>query len=408
MRILHTSDWHLGRMLYGQRRTDEFEAFLHWLTGFIKEQSIDVLLVAGDVFDTTTPGNRVQEMYYQFLSRVKTTNCRHVVVIAGNHDSPTLLNAPANLLKSLNIHVVGEASDDGSSELITLCNQEGQPEAIVCAVPFLRDRDVRVVGEDETSTDKTRNLIQGIAAHYHQIAARAEELNTTYPIPVPVLAMGHLFTAGGSTVEGDGTRDLYVGTAVQVGKDIFPDTFDYVALGHLHTAQLVSGDEYKCYSGSPLPMGFNEANQVKKVIIVEFNGKQPTVTEHRVPVFKTLLRISGSVEQIIEKLRMAKESFTEAYLELECTSQELVSELTGLVANEIEGVDFKVLRLKNKMLEDQVITRMHATEELADLDPREVFERCLQQNAIEEDRRKELRDCYLELLAEYETYDKNA
>ncbi|MDD3195862.1 MAG: exonuclease subunit SbcD, partial [Paludibacter sp.] len=106
MRILHTSDWHLGRMLYGQRRTDEFEAFLHWLTGFIKEQSIDVLLVAGDVFDTTTPGNRVQEMYSQFLSRVKTTNCRHVVVIAGNHDSPTLLNAPANLLKSLNIHVV--------------------------------------------------------------------------------------------------------------------------------------------------------------------------------------------------------------------------------------------------------------------------------------------------------------
>lgn len=407
MRILHTSDWHLGRMLYGQRRTDEFEAFLHWLTDFIKEQSIDVLLVAGDVFDTTTPGNRVQEMYYQFFSRVKTTNCRHIVVIAGNHDSPTLLNAPANLLKSLNIHVVGEASDDDPSELITLCNQEGQPEAIVCAVPFLRDRDVRVVEEDETGTDKTRNLIEGIAAHYQKIAAEAEQLSSQSGA-IPVIAMGHLFTVGGSTIEGDGTRDLYVGTAVQVGKDIFPATFDYVALGHLHSAQLVSGDEYKRYSGSPLPMGFNEANQVKKVLVVEFNGKQATVTEHRVPVFKTLLRISGSVEQIIEKLRMAKESFTEAYLELECTSQELVSELTGLVANEIEGVDFKVLRLKNKMLEDQVITRMHATEELADLDPREVFERCLQQNAVEEDRRKELRDCYRELLAEYETYDKNA
>ena len=108
MRILHTSDWHLGRQLYNQKRTAEFEAFLDWLIETIEQNTIDTLLVAGDVFDTTTPSASTQEMYYKFLHQASKTSCRNIVIIGGNHDSATLLNAPKQLLRNMNIFVVGD------------------------------------------------------------------------------------------------------------------------------------------------------------------------------------------------------------------------------------------------------------------------------------------------------------
>ena len=134
MKILHTSDWHLGRSLYGRKRYDEFTAFLDWVAQTIEAEGIDTLLVAGDVFDTTTPSNRAQELYYRFLCRVSTSCCRHVVVIAGNHDSPSFLSAPKELLRVLNVYVVGSMTEIMDDEVIVLHKDE-QPEAIVCAVP---------------------------------------------------------------------------------------------------------------------------------------------------------------------------------------------------------------------------------------------------------------------------------
>ena len=110
MKILHTSDWHIGRTLYGRKRYEEFEAFLTWLAETIQKNEIDALLVAGDVFDTSAPSNRAQELYYRFLCRVAASSCRHVVVVAGNHDSPSFLNAPKELLKALDVHVVGSST----------------------------------------------------------------------------------------------------------------------------------------------------------------------------------------------------------------------------------------------------------------------------------------------------------
>ena len=111
MKTLHTSDWHLGRSLYGRKRYEEFSAFLDWLAQTIEDEKVDALLVAGDVFDTCTPSNRAQELYYRFLCRVAASYCRHVVVIAGNHDSPSFLNAPKELLRVLNVYVLGSMTD---------------------------------------------------------------------------------------------------------------------------------------------------------------------------------------------------------------------------------------------------------------------------------------------------------
>ena len=140
MKLLHTSDWHIGRALYGRKRYEEFEAFLDWLAAFIERENIDVLLVAGDVFDNSTPSNRAQELYYRFLCRVAAAPHRHVVITAGNHDSPSFLNAPRELLKFLNVHVVGCAADSPAEEVIVMAGPDHEPRLIVCAIPYLRGR----------------------------------------------------------------------------------------------------------------------------------------------------------------------------------------------------------------------------------------------------------------------------
>lgn len=145
LRILHTSDWHLGRSLYGKSRYNEFEAFLNWLAELIAQEHIDVLLISGDVFDTTTPSNKAQELYYFFLARIAKTGCRKVIVIAGNHDSPTFLDASKAILKALDVEVIGYAGSDPESEVIAVRDINNKVELVVCAVPYLRERDIRII-----------------------------------------------------------------------------------------------------------------------------------------------------------------------------------------------------------------------------------------------------------------------
>ncbi|NLF95362.1 MAG: exonuclease subunit SbcD, partial [Candidatus Riflebacteria bacterium] len=176
MRILHTSDWHLGRSLMLLKRQNELAAFLDWLLQTIEEREIEALIVAGDVFDNTTPGTTIQELYYRFLGQASKTCCRNIVIVAGNHDSPTLLDAPAQVLKAINVHVVGTPGKSPEDEVIVLKNPAGEPRALVCAVPYLRDRDIRKVVPGETVEDKARALREGIMQHYADVCATAEQL----------------------------------------------------------------------------------------------------------------------------------------------------------------------------------------------------------------------------------------
>ncbi|MCC3344386.1 exonuclease SbcCD subunit D C-terminal domain-containing protein [Psychrobacter sanguinis] len=272
--ILHTSDWHLGRRLYGQMRYDEFQAFLDWLTETIEAQKVDVLIVAGDIFDTMTPSNRAQSLYYQFLGTVSSLYCEHVVIVSGNHDSPTFLDAPANVLKFLNVHVIGTACENIEDEVLVLKDKHNQPQCLIAAVPYLRDRDVRSSQAGESGQDKDANVLTGIHQHYAKVAdiakAKQSQLIEQYNYYVPIIATGHLFTAGGRTTEDDGVRDLYVGSLGKVSVDMFDECFDYVALGHLHVPQKVGSCEHIRYSGSPIAMGFGEARQQKQVLLIQF------------------------------------------------------------------------------------------------------------------------------------------
>ena len=403
MKILHTSDWHLGRTLYGRKRYQEFEAFLRWLAETIDQEQVDVLLVAGDVFDTSTPSNRAQELYYRFLSRVATSTCRHVIVIAGNHDSPSFLNAPRELLKALNVHVIGSVTENREEEVLLLHNQDGFPELIVCAVPYLRDRDIRVAEAGESMEDKQYRLIEGIRSHYADVAALAEKIRAEIDTDVPIVAMGHLFTAGGQTVDGDGVRELYVGSLAHVTAGIFPENLNYLALGHLHIPQKVNGSEIMRYSGSPLPMGFGEAKQQKSVCLVEFHSTTADVRLIDVPVFQKLERIKGDWDKISSRIFELATTGSQAWLEIVYEGIDVIGDLRERLETAITDTEMEILRIRNNRIIDRVLDQIHDDETLDDLDVNDVFERCLAVHEIPEEQRPELLHTYQEtLLSLYE------
>jgi exonuclease SbcD len=411
MKILHTSDWHLGRSLYGRKRYGEFSAFLDWLAETIEKEKVDALLVAGDVFDTGTPGNRAQELYYRFLSRVSTSCCRHVVVIAGNHDSPTFLNAPRELLRALNMHVIGSMTDALEDEVIVLYKNE-QPEAIVCAVPYLRDRDIRSVEPGETIDDKHAKLILGLKNHYTDVCTMAEQKRLEFEknghSGVPIVAMGHLFTAGGKTVDGDGVRELYVGSLAHVGGDVFPSSIDYLALGHLHVPQAVGSTEHVRYCGSPIPMGYGEANQKKMVVLIEFNSTIPNIQEVPVPCFQQLVRVKGSLDNILVKLEELKKKESHAWLEIEYTGSDIIPDLREILDETLAGSSMEIRRIKNRRLIDRVIRTIDKNETLDDLNVSDVFERCLDAFDVPDEDREELTASYNEIIKSLNEEDVNA
>ena len=399
MKVLHTSDWHIGRTLYGRKRYEEFGAFLTWLAETIQQNEIDALLVAGDIFDTSAPSNRAQELYYRFLCRVAASCCRHVVVVAGNHDSPSFLNAPKELLKALDVHVVGSSTESPEDEVLVLRNDQDTPELIVCAVPYLRDRDIRVAEAGESVEDKERKLIDGIRTHYATVAALAEQKREELGANIPIVGTGHLFTAGGQTVDGDGVRELYVGSLAHVTAGIFPACFNYLALGHLHIPQEVNGSKTIRYSGSPLPMGFGEAKQQKSVCQVEFHSTAASVQLIDVPVFQKLERVKGDWDGISSRILELTATDTQGWLEVIYDGTEVIGDLRERLEAAISGTQMEILRIKNNRIIDRVLGQIHEEETLDDLNVNDVFERCLAVHDVPEEQRPELLRAYQETVS---------
>lgn len=411
MKILHTSDWHLGRSLYGRKRYDEFDAFLTWLLNTINTESVDILLVAGDIFDTSTPSNRAQQLYYQFLWQVSQSYCRHVVVIAGNHDSPSFLNAPKPLLEALNVYVVGAITADPADEVIVLYKEQ-TPEAIICAVPYLRDKDIRTVTAGETIDDKNKKLIKGVKQHYAQVSNIAQQKRLHFLAQghanMPIIAMGHLFTAGGKTLADDGVRELYVGSLAYVGAEVFPSFLDYVALGHLHVPQKVGGLAHIRYCGSPIPMGFGEANQQKQVNMLTFTDDQLSISPLEVPCFQDLVRIEGTLEQIQTKIQALKTEKSRAWLEIEYTGEDIVNNLSDLVITSLEGSEMEIRRIKDQRIHQHAMQSNTHHETLEDLNVSEVFSRCLAAFDVSDQDKKELTAAYHEVLTSLYDEDNRA
>lgn len=423
LRILHTADWHIGRTLYAKKRYEEHEAFLGWLVETIRGRGVEVLIVAGDVFDTSTPGSRAQELYYDFLHAASAL-CRHIVIIGGNHDSPSFLEAPRKPLEVLGVHVAGKCADDPADDVLVLENDRRVPELIVCAVPYLRDRDIRRAEPGESIEEKERKLIEGIRRRYAGAAEAAREQRDAIEAEagdaleaeaggapgsyIPIVAAGHLFTAGGRTVEGDGVRELYVGSLAHAPLSIFPDCLDYAALGHLHVPQKVGGRENVRYSGSPLPMGFGESKQRKSVCIVDFPGGTPVVDVIDVPVFQELEAVSGDWNAISGRIFELSAANSRAWLEVSYEGDEMVSDLRGRLEESMAGTRMELLRVRDNRVIRRVLRRMDNQEALEDMDEGDVFERCLDAHGVSEGERSELRHTYGEAVASLRDEDVQA
>lgn len=400
MKLLHTSDWHLGSSLYGHKRYEEFEAFLSWLARVIEDEQIDVLLVAGDIFDTSTPSNKALELYYRFLTIVTKIPGLQIVITAGNHDSPTLINAPQHLLKQLHIHVFGSISENVEDEILVINDKSGLPALIVCAIPYLRDRDIRLSEPGECIEDKTRKLEEGVQAHYRQVVGNARELRDRAGAQIPIIAMGHLFVSGGKKVEGDGVRELYVGNLARIRAETLSDGIEYFALGHLHVPQKIDGKDTIRYCGSPIALGFEDADQNKEVVIVEFGADLQTVHAITVPKFRDIRTLKGDLILIEHEIRSLILLDHPVWIQVFFSGLHSPSMVQAQLRDLTNGTDVKILRTRPLETQNSILVSDATSESLEDLSEAEVFQRCLDAGNVMAEDRQTLTEAFMEILQE--------
>ena len=259
MRILHSSDWHLGQHFMGKTRQAEHQAFLAWLIEQVQAQQVDAVLVAGDIFDTGAPPSYARELYNHFIVELRQSGAE-LLVLGGNHDSVAMLGESKTLLAQLNTRVIPSVCAELEEQVLVLHDRTGQPGAILCAIPFIRPRDVLFSQAGESAQTKQQNLQSAIQQHYQQLYARALAKRDALGGQLPIIATGHLTTVGASASES--VREIYVGSLEAFPTSAFPPAA-YIALGHIHRPQKVGGLEHIRYCGSPIPLSFDEAKQQK-------------------------------------------------------------------------------------------------------------------------------------------------
>jgi exonuclease SbcD len=279
----------LGRKLYDRSRLAEQAQFLNWLLEIIKQNKVELLLVAGDIFDSAVPGAQAVDLYYQFLFNFYQQTRASAVIIAGNHDSATRLAAPREFLKMARIHVAGGVNENPAQNVVLIANP---PETVaVVALPYLPEGELTHISF-ESEVDSANRYREAIRRSYH------DAIKSISP-SISKILMGHFFLAGGQA--SDSERIVQVGGSLPVSMEDFPADVKYIALGHLHQAQRFTRNEYPViYSGSPLPYTFKEANYTKKVFCVDISDNQPTkIEEIPVPTFRELVRIVGKYDEIM-------------------------------------------------------------------------------------------------------------
>lgn len=388
LRVLHTSDWHLGHTLHEVPRVEEHAAFLEWLLALLVEQQVDALLIAGDVFDSANPPAEAQRAFYAFLAAARARLPRlDIVVIGGNHDSAARLDAAGPILGALGVHMIGGLPREGRDVLwdrvvVTLHDAAGDPAARVLALPYLRPADLpRVEASDDPLIDGVRLLYaEGLEA------ARAERGPGE-----ALLAMGHCYMTGSSLSELS-ERRILGGNQHALPVDIFPDDVAYVALGHLHLAQRVGGRDSVRYSGSPIPLAIDEERYRHQVELVTFEGeamasRQEILIPRSVPILripKDGPRILDEVLALIAGLDARDPGLAEwrrPYLELSVLLPKPEPDLRRRVDEALAGKAARLVRVGVKRTgTGGALGDAEPAKSLADLRPDEVFLLCYERS----------------------------
>lgn len=400
MRILHTSDWHLGQHFMGKTRQAEHEAFMAWLIDQIGQHQVDAVIVAGDIFDTGTPPSYARELYNSFISQLHDTGAT-LVILGGNHDSVATLGESRTVLKKLGAHVVPGVMDVIDDQILVLPERDGRPGAVLCAIPFIRSRDVMVSQAGQTAEDKQRTLQDAIHQHYQDLYARALAKRDELGMALPVIATGHLTTVGASASES--VREIYVGSLEAFPTSAFPPA-DYIALGHIHRPQKVGGFEHIRYSGSPIPLSFDEARQSKEVLLVTLDeqGLQD-ITPLTIPRFQGLATVSGTLVELQMSLPAAAtlgQADQPVWVEVVVNSDDYLSDLQPRLQAMILDLPIEILRVRRERSTANAVLQRTAQETLDDLTPDDVFSLRLASETIEEGLRLALQSRYRQVVSE--------
>ena len=379
MRLLHTSDWHLGQSLHGQDRDHEHHAFLTWLLARITSLSPDALLIAGDIFDTVNPPLKAQERLYDFIVNAhEALPSLTIVMIAGNHDSGSRIELPAPLMRRLRTHALGRVLwlDDGQLDcerlLIPLSDASGATAAWCLALPFLRPAEV-------TGPHLGENYLSGIGEVHRRLIAAANERRQPGQ---PLIAISHAHMAGGA-VSLDSERSLVIGTAEALPASLFDASVSYVALGHLHKPQQVNGEHRLRYSGSPIPLSFSEVEYPHQILQVDFVGEtlQP-VQSHRVPRAVDLLRVGPApLDEVITRLAalpapdLLAGVLEHPWLEVRVILDEPQPELRAQIEAALAGKAARLVRIAVEYQGSGERERGAPLEQLEQLTPEQVFTR---------------------------------
>jgi len=401
MRILHTSDWHLGQNFYSKSRATEHEMFLEWLLETAQSHDVDAIIVAGDIFDTGQPPSYARELYNRFVVNLQQTGC-HLVIVAGNHDSVATLNESRDILAFLNTTVVASA---GHAPQI-LKKRDGTPGAVLCPVPFLRPRDIVQSTAGLSGGEKQQHLLQSITDYYHQQYDEACTLRGK--LPIPVIATGHLTTVGAS--KSDAVRDIYIGTLDAFPAQNFPPA-DYIALGHIHRAQIIGGCDHIRYCGSPISLSFDETGKAKSVHLVSFiDGKLSAVETLEVPVTQPLAVLKGDLASITAQLEQYREAELNppVWLDIEITTDDYLHDMQRKIQALTEDLPVEVLLVRRSREQREKILLSAQRETLSELRVEEVFERRLSLEEIDDEKRARLNELFNYTLHALNDEEENA
>ena len=373
LKILHTSDWHIGKQLLKVDFNLDMELFFNWLIQTIESEGINVLLMSGDLFDQANPSQTALTQYYQFLKRMIPLKCK-IIITGGNHDSPHVLNAPKELLHFLDIEVVGGAPEN-LAELFIPIELNGE-KVVVAAVPFLRDKDIRKSAPGESYDDKMEQIKEGLKAYFETVNNYYSENHQGFNFVV----MAHLFAQGAQTSESE--REIQIGNQAGIEAAIFGDLPDYVALGHIHKPQMV-GMPHIRYSGSPISLSFSEKLDQKQVVILDIQNGKLNFESIEIPCFRRLITMEGTLTEVKEQISKYQHQsqlvdLAEVIVKEENENVQTIRELDELLTSEAEN-GLQIVKGKLEFINKIMGTSsfMGKGENVSDFQPEQLFEKRL-------------------------------
>ena len=384
LRLFHTADWHLGHSLHGVSRQLEHQQFLNWLLAELLEKQADALIVAGDIFDSANPSAQAQAQLYEFLVSAKKQQAElDIILVGGNHDSATRLDAPSSILNALGVHVVGGLRRDNQAIdwrrlIVPLTNAQGEIKAWCGAMPFLRNADLPNSEDDDPLVTGVKSLYDELFTQLQNYAQHGESLIMT----------GHCYMVNGNVSELS-ERKILGGNQHALPVELFPKAIAYVALGHLHLAQSVGANKHIRYSGSPIPLSFDESHYVHSVLQVEVTaGQGVAITKLKIPRSIELLRIPHSkdfaplsnvlaqLESLdLDDLPKAQHPFVELRIKLDKPEPSFRQQIEEVIS----VLPVRLLKITTAYTgNDNSLADLQIEQRLEELQPLDVFQRCYQ------------------------------